>query len=373
MPLVSCPDCALTVSDQAPACPRCGRPLASFAAIAPPRGPAAGAAAPSKQVLVAVNLVSTAVIVLGVFGTVLVRSIGDRGPASIEPAAGATPPEAASSAEPAASATAAAKSASAEPAGELVAIPAGVLLRGANGVDEDEKPSGEISVAAFSLDATEVTVAAWDACVREKGCKASTSTAIPDMSPVDTKKWSAYCNGGKAERANHPMNCVDWAGAKGFCDWAKKRLPTETEWEYAARGVKTAKEAEGRVYPWGGGAPTIKLLNGCDRTCVKQSEQDGFSELKDALVDGSDGFPTTSPVRSFPANAFGLYDMAGNVSEWTASWHGSYDVTEVDSGKMRISRGGHWASQKPGELRTSKRSKGVPTTRDVVLGFRCAK
>jgi formylglycine-generating enzyme required for sulfatase activity len=389
MPLISCPDCRSTISDRAPACNKCGCPIAADAArtqVLPRvdiRSPTASA--PERGVVQAVSLVSTAVIVLGVFLILLIRTVRDYGktnPGNQGSASASAIPS--SSAAP--SATAATtlavggRSGSARDGlvGEMVAMPAGVLLRGAEGMEDDEKPTKEIPVSAFFIDKSEVTVAAWDMCVKEKGCKTATSVSVADLSEAENKKWSVYCNGGKAERPNHPMNCVDWAAARGFCEWASKRLPTEDEWEYAARGVTTADAARSRhLYPWGDAVPSIKLLNACDRTCVKQSEADGFSALKEMMIapssDGSDGYPTTAPVRRFPANPFGLFDMAGNVSEWTASWYGSYDLAEVTSGTKRVNRGGNWTSNKPASVRVSKRSKDPPTTRDAIIGFRCAR
>ena len=101
------------------------------------------------------------------------------------------------------------------------------------------------------MDLTEVTVAIYDACVRAGSC---TRAGGPDLDP--------FCNEGKPERANHPINCVDWNQAMTYCNYIGARLPTEPEWEYAARG------SDGRKYPWGNTPPNAHLLNACGDECV---------------------------------------------------------------------------------------------------------
>ena len=118
----------------------------------------------------------------------------------------------------------------------MLAIPAGTFRMGANDVGDDAKPVHAVSVAAFCMDPTEVTVAAY------KGC---TSCSAPST--------SGACTWGVAGRDNHPINCVDWNQATAFCSAVGKRLPTEEEWEYAARGTPAWK------FPWGNTPPSNQL------------------------------------------------------------------------------------------------------------------
>jgi formylglycine-generating enzyme required for sulfatase activity len=170
-----------------------------------------------------------------------------------------------------------------------------------------------------------VTVADYRRCVEAKRC-----------TPPET---GGSCNWGKEERNSHPINCVDWNQAKTFCEWTGKRLPTEAEWEKAARGT------DKRTYPWG-------------------NEWDA----KKANVSGdADGFAETAPVGSFPAGAspFHALDMSGNVWEWTADW----DDKEQ---KYRVLRGGSWLD-KAWYVRVAYRLRYEPGIWLVPIGFRCAQ
>ncbi len=215
--------------------------------------------------------------------------------------------------------------------GDMVRLPAGTFLMGSDDRAEDEKPVHSVTVASFEMDATEVTVRAYRACVESGMC----SEAGLGFS----------CNWHWPNRDDHPVNCVDWYQATTFCAWAGKRLPTEEEWEYAARGRQS------REYPWGSKEPTEGLL------C--------------AYHDSSIG---TCEVASFPAGdtPTGLHDMIGNVWEWTASRYCPYDKPEC-SEKSRVSRGGGWIYGLPADLCAAIRSWGKPTRRMGILGFRCAR
>jgi len=171
---------------------------------------------------------------------------------------------------------------------------------GANDGDSDESPIHEVAVAEFRMDLTEVTVAAYRACVDAKKCSA------PDT-------FHAACNWGRAGQDRHPVNCVTWDQAREFCNWAGKSLPTEAQWEYAARGT------DGRTYPWGNDEPT-------NRACWLRREWRGTCEV------GSFS-PGDSP--------FGVKDMAGNVFEWTES-HYSENYSKPRDVDARVIRGGTW-------------------------------
>ncbi len=206
--------------------------------------------------------------------------------------------------------------------GGMVTIPAGNFLYG------DDKKS--VYLAAFKIDRTEVTVADYARCVQAGKCTKPDSSSDPD-------------NWGKPGRENHPVNDVNWNDAKAYCEWAGKRLPSEQEWEKAARGT------DGRTYPWGEQEPT------CDRTILDEG----------GLGCGKNG---TWPVCSKPNgnSPYGLCDMTGNVWEWTADW---YTVNET-----RVLRGGSWSDD--GNMtffRAGDRSGCAPADLGNNLGFRCAQ
>jgi formylglycine-generating enzyme required for sulfatase activity/serine/threonine protein kinase len=252
--------------------------------------------------------------------------------------------------------------------GEMVKIPAGTFKMGSEDGEKDEKPAHEVVVSAFEMDRTEVTVAAYRACVEAGKCEASDTVYAPDYykTAADVKLFSGFCNWGKTDRATHPINCVDWKQAAAFCEWAGKRLPTEEEWEYAARGT------DGRKYPWGDSAPGPTLLNACGAECRVMWAKKGFTTK--VMYEGTDGYEDTAPVGSFASGAspFGLQDMAGNVWEWTSSWY-SADYSKNRAGTYRVYRGGGWGNDAPADVRAADRNRNAPSDRDYDLGFRCAR
>jgi formylglycine-generating enzyme required for sulfatase activity len=215
----------------------------------------------------------------------------------------------------------------------MVQIPAGDFMMGTNDGKADEKPVHSVHVNAFEMDVTEVTVAQYRACVSTGVCPAGSTT------------MSEFCNYEKTDKGNHPINCVSWDEARTYCVWAKKRLPTEEEWEYAARGT------DGRKYPWGSDAPRAQLcwdrLHGKLGTCA---------------------------VGSFPSgrSPFGLLDMAGNVWEWTASGY-SRGYGESRSSSVRVLRGGAWNNDNPSYVGSAYRAWPASSSRDADYGFRCAR
>jgi formylglycine-generating enzyme required for sulfatase activity len=198
----------------------------------------------------------------------------------------------------------------------------------------DEAPYHAVEVSDFSIDETEVTQGAYDLCIRAGVC-----VAPPCSSWQPTTK------------ANWPVACVNWVEASNYCNWLGRRLPTEAEWEIAARG-NTAF-----IYPWGNETPDCTRAN--------------FSLCS---------FNSSQSARNFIAgrSVFKAYDMAGNVGEWVADWYGSYDLPPVPNptgpptGSQRVVRGGDYQSQAP-VLRASHRVAIDPITRVDDIGFRCAK
>ncbi len=253
-------------------------------------------------------------------------------------------------------------------AGAMVSIPSGTFMMGASDGNPDERPVHSVTVPAFEMDLTEVTVRAYQACVAAGRCiprHAVASDWYVQHGGLD--QWSRACNYERPGRALHPMNCVDWSDADSFCRWAGKRLPTEEEWEYAARGPASRK------FPWGNDAPTSGRLNACGSECVSWVKQNTGLRFR-GMFKVSDSWPTTAPVGSFPSgdSPFGLHDMAGNVWEWTATKHCAYDRPGC-SAVSRVNRGGCWGDWDPADVSSARRSGSPPSIRDGNLGFRCAK
>ncbi|MFO0724898.1 MAG: SUMF1/EgtB/PvdO family nonheme iron enzyme [Myxococcota bacterium] len=226
-------------------------------------------------------------------------------------------------------------------ASEMAGVPSMTFTMGDNNGEPDEYPERSVSVSAFRIDRTEVTNRAYKACVNARAC---------DPGPfLDDEVLGAD---------DHPVVGVTWLDADRFCRWLGRALPTEAQWEAAARGP------EFRKWPWSG----------------------GFDPKKANTSSDQDAFKLTAPVGSFPdgSSPFGLLDMAGNVAEWVADYYdpvfhrreGVKDVASVDpvgptSGRERVVRGG---SYREGAhlLRVSSRRAQLPTESDNTIGFRCA-
>src|SRR5262245_1723122 len=263
------------------------------------------------------------------------------------------PPPAAAPAAPAKQAPAAAPSSA-----PMIPLAAGSFLMGCNvSVDKecgsDESPGGDRNLPAFEIDRTEVTVAQFAACVAGGVCS-SYGLDMPYYGGSDHPEFAEFCNWQK--RDDHPINCVTWEQAGIYCRWAGKRLPTEAEWEKAARGT------DGRKYPWGndGFDKPTKVANIADESARKR-----FPELvSEVAPDYDDGFAGTAPVGSFPAGASanGALDMIGNVGEWTS---------EPLSDGYAVRGGSFYRG--PSLSRASSRVRGGPDSRTADVGFRCVR
>jgi formylglycine-generating enzyme required for sulfatase activity len=223
---------------------------------------------------------------------------------------------------------------------DWVDVPAGEFLMGSDPeVDLDaeghEMPQHMVYVGAFRISKYEITNAQYAQCVRSTVCSEPEELAYYE----DT------------DYANHPVVYVSWHDAKTFCTWMGGRLPTEAEWEYAARGP------DGRIYPWGNDPPT------CARAQFGECER------------------RTVPVgsRSYGVSWCGAEDMAGNVWEWVNDWYDGdyYDVSPdsnppgPDGGDYKVLRGGSFDSD-PYYVRAANRNLNVPVYRNYYFGFRCA-
>ncbi len=235
-------------------------------------------------------------------------------------------PSASTLAAPSASESAA-PSATPTPPDGMVMIPPGFYLMGGGGIDD--QPIHEVAVASFFLEKTEVTMDAYQACVDAKKC-------------APPKEDNPFCNAKLGNRGKHPVNCIDYHQADAYCAFRDDRVPTEREWEYAARGG-----SEQRLYSWGDDDPTDK------RACYMHPG--GSCE-----------------VASFAPGAFGLYDMSGNVWEWTSTYFGAYP-DEPATGQFRVYRGGSWSRRFPKWLRNDLRNRFAENEEGAHLGVRCAR
>jgi formylglycine-generating enzyme required for sulfatase activity len=191
-----------------------------------------------------------------------------------------------------------------------------------------EERGNTVTVLPFCLDLTEVTAGAYAQCVESKKCSA------------DGVRCAAQATYGDATKADHPINCVDWAQAVAYCKAQGKRLPSEEEWEWAARG-----QGEGREYPWGEGDARSKVC------WSGATDRSGTCKVGEFVA--GDGFG-------------GFHDLAGNVWEWTASKYTPKD-------DARVNRGGGWISNRIADLRASNRYSDDPGNRTAYDGFRCAR
>jgi formylglycine-generating enzyme required for sulfatase activity len=238
---------------------------------------------------------------------------------------------------------------------EEILIPAGTFQMGCDSTNSaencqtSEQPLHTVNLDAYYIDKYEVTNARYKACVDAGGCTA------PQRS--DSSSRPSYY--GNATYENFPVIHVNWHQANAFCAWAGKRLPTEAEWEKAARGG-----SDTRKYPWGNAAPTCSLTN--------------FYPYPQDYCVGD-----TSAVGSYPAGAspYGVMDMAGNVWEWVNDWYQRdyYSVSPGSNpqgpgtGQYRVLRGGSWDSSVSG-VRSANRSLVHPDFwLNYVFGFRCVR
>ncbi|MEW5940664.1 MAG: formylglycine-generating enzyme family protein, partial [Chloroflexota bacterium] len=213
---------------------------------------------------------------------------------------------------------------------------------GSDNGNGNERPAHQVYLNTYYMDKYEVTNAFYKACVDEKICTDPKRT-------VSYTRSNYYSN---SQYSDYPVIYVDWNMAKNYCEWRGARLPTEAEWEKAARGT------DGRTYPWG---ESLNCFMANYSMCVGD----------------------TSAVGSYEGgqSPYGIYDMAGNVWEWVADWYQDtyYQNSPFDnplgpsSGQYRVLRGGSWDPLYAKTVRTTNRGSGVPTDTYRYVGFRCTR
>jgi serine/threonine protein kinase len=224
----------------------------------------------------------------------------------------------------------------------------------------------DVPVTSYCVDTTEVTVRAYAQC---SDCEASRSVEREVGTIVGDHLYSQFCNG--RDRPEHPINCVDFHNAAAYCESVGKRLPSEAEWELAARGQS------GRTYPWGDEPPGKERVNACGIECSKELTP-RLAKIGAAGIDpmhsGDDGAATTAKVGSYPSGGSpeGVHDLVGNVWEWTSSPYCAYGAAACDSSR-RVTRGGGWDTRDPDALHTAKRAPSERNIRHHSIGFRCAR
>ena len=224
--------------------------------------------------------------------------------------------------------------------GAMVLVPAGEFTRGSSAGDPDERPVRQVYVDTFFMDEHLLSVEQY-----AKFLEATSQERPPDWNIMN-----------RSQNRKRPVVNVDWADADAFCKWAGKRLPTEAEWEKAARGT------DGRTYPWGDEHPTRFHAN------MKREIWNNHMVV--------------TPVGMFEGgkSPWGIYDMAGNVWEWVSDWYDQdyykagpvQNPTGPQTGDYKVIRGGSWGSGEE-DLRSANRSNHLPSFRGFGTGFRCAK
>jgi formylglycine-generating enzyme required for sulfatase activity len=220
---------------------------------------------------------------------------------------------------------------------------------------EKEQPVHPVALDSFWIDRTEVTNAQYRQCVEAGACGPHSKTGSATR--------ESYYDDSACD--DYPVIWIAGRDARAYCEWVGARLPTEAEWEYAARGP------EGRIFPWGNEFDGTRL-NYCDANCEL-----GWA---DETVD--DGYADTAPVGSFPAGASwcGALDMAGNVREWVADWYDpeyysrspSQNPIGPEQSVNQVMRGGSWDAS-PYEVRSAMRVGDHAQYKRNFVGFRCAK
>jgi serine/threonine-protein kinase len=258
----------------------------------------------------------------------------------------------------------------------LLPVPEGEFEMGSNDGESDEKPVHTVWLDAYWIDQTEVTNAMfaqfsdqthYETDAEKIGYGYVFNESSKEWELMNGADWRHPRGPGSSVENQHPVVLVSWNDANVYCMWAGRRLPTEAEWEKAARGT------DGRTYPWGNEYLAGPLLNFADGNF-------DIDSYNDTTID--DGYRYTAPVGSYPdgASPYGALDMAGNVLEWVADWYdpGYYNNSPdrnpsgPDSGDSRVSRGGSWSDSDYLNRSSIRLWVSPGNWRQDYGGFRCA-
>lgn len=269
----------------------------------------------------------------------------------------------------------------------MVLIPAGEFWMGSpdSVPEDDEHPVHRVILDEFYMDKFEVTNRSFNKFVLERNYRTTADRKGKTWAYINGRwsqttgaNWKTPEAGSSvfdSNRADHPVVSVSWEDADAYCRWLGKQLPTEAQWEYAARGGTETEYWWGNMLP-----PRRKVENFADESLKSQ-----YPNRRDPIVIGyDDGYARTAPAGSFDSNPWGLHDVLGNVREWTADWydeaHYKTGVTGVlrnpsgpSHGNYRVWRGGSWndPSESMKAIRVAKREHRGASTSGPDVGFRC--
>jgi formylglycine-generating enzyme len=242
------------------------------------------------------------------------------------------------------------------PPGSMILIPEGEFLMGDNDGPRNERPEHTVWLDAYWIDRYEVTMAEYQKFMDQ------------DYSIEPPPLWDDGAASGAL--GNRPAVGITWNYADKYCQWVEKRLPSEAEWEKAARGT------DGRRFPWGHMQPFVDIANYNQGTT-------GWVSYKLTLVpvnSGTRGMSVRHGLKGGGKSPYGLYHMAGNAAEWVNDWYDRFYYEDSPAknpkgpaeGDSKVLRGGSWEDQ-PVNLRVTSRKKGDVDFQDLTTGFRCAK
>ncbi len=232
-----------------------------------------------------------------------------------------------------------------------VIVPAGKFLMGGEDGLPNERPEHEVELDAFAIDVFEITISRYAKFIQE---------AKHNYPPM----WDDEALQTAGDR---PVVDVTWQDAAAYCAWASKRLPTEAEWEKAARGT------DGRRWPWGNMQPFVDIAN------YNRGVWVSYAITLNPVKSGIAGMSIRHGLKTGGRSPYGLYHMAGNAAEWVADWYDREYYQQSPpknppgpkAGDKRVVRGGSWQDQPMG-VRSSIRISAEPDFHDLTIGFRCA-